>query len=261
MDDVPLLELAARQHGLITHTQARGLGWSAAALRRLIQSGSWIRMLPGVVRSVATPVSFRQTAMAAVLWASSGAVASHVTAARLWRLDGATDLDRRIDVTIPRRLDRRSDIVTVHRSTDLPRSDRDAIDGIAVTSATGTLVDLAGVVPVSVLELAAEDAFRRRLTSPLTHEDRTIRVDLAYPDRRLAIEFDSLRWHSGRTKLETDAERRNLLRAARWQLVTITASMLGTGGKVAVDPVRTAYADLADASWGQNARQAREISP
>ena len=45
----------------------------------------------------------------------------------------------------------------------------------------------------------------------ITHGGRTIHVDLAYPDRRLAIEFDSLRWHTGRARLDIDADRRNLL--------------------------------------------------
>jgi very-short-patch-repair endonuclease len=262
--------------------------------------------------------------MAAVLWAGPDALASHTTAAALWRLDGVTDTGGRIEVTLPRQRDRRSDVVTVHRTTELPVADRDTVQGIAVTTVTRTLVDLAGVVPMSVLELALEDGFRRRLTSPLrlehrleqlagsgrigsgllrallaerrsapgsisptgsaaevrlerllvrsglprpvrqhavTDEGRTIRVDLAYPDRRLAIEFDSLRWHTGRARLENDAERRNLLRSAGWQLVTVTASMLRDGGTKALDTVTAAYADLAATSWGEIARQARGFSP
>ena len=67
----------------------------------------------------------------------------------------------------------------------------------------------------------------------VSHGGRTIYVDFAYPDRRLAIEFDSLRWHSGRARLDNDAERRNLLQAAGWELVAVTFTM------VLDDPART----------------------
>ena len=46
------------------------------------------------------------------------------------------------------------------------------------------------------------------------------RVDLAYPDLRIAIEFDSERWHSGRRRREADLDRRN-----RSPAVTGTSSM------------------------------------
>jgi very-short-patch-repair endonuclease len=268
VDDASLLDLAARQHGVITDAQARSLGWSEHALRRRIRNGSWVRVLPGVVKS--------------------------------------------------------ADVIAVHRTTEMPAIDREIVHGIAVTSVTRTLIDLAGFLPLDLLELSIEDAFHRGLTSPLrleqrlerlagqgrtgsgrlrallterrsapgpvaatgsapevrlerslvrnglprpirqyriTHEGQTIRVDLAYPEQRLAIEFDSLRWHTGRTKIDSDAERRNLLRAAGWHLVTITATMLRDGGRNAVDTVATAYIDPAGASQGENVRQAHGISP
>src|SRR5690348_18179367 len=49
---------------------------SPDALWRRVRSGSWTRVLPGVLRSAAAPVTFSQTAMAAVLWAGRDAVAS-----------------------------------------------------------------------------------------------------------------------------------------------------------------------------------------
>jgi very-short-patch-repair endonuclease len=67
----------------------------------------------------------------------------------------------------------------------------------------------------------------------VTHARRTIYVDFAYPDARLAIEFDSLRWHTGRTKLDNDAERRNLLQAAGWNLFTVTATMFRSPTRLA----------------------------
>jgi very-short-patch-repair endonuclease len=78
---------------------------------------------------------------------------------------------------------------------------------------------------------------------PVTNGGRTIYVDLAYPELRLAIEFDSLRWHTGRTKLDNDAERRNLLRAANWDLLTVTHTMIRRRPSDTAALVAAAYSD------------------
>jgi len=244
--------------------------------------------------------------MAAVLWAGPDACVSHTTAGALWALDGV--VSRRTEITLPSSTDRRSSLVTVHWSA-FAHADRREVHGIPITSVTRTLIDLAGVVSARDLELALEDAFRRKLTSPkvvgrraaelggsgragcarlrllleargecaptgsaaevaferllrrgglpspvrqhpITHADRTIRVDFAYPDRRLAIEFDSLRWHSGRARLDNDAERRNLLRAARWELLTVTYTMVRERPARTLDVVRDAWSSLAPVHSG-----------
>lgn len=45
------------------------------------------------------------------------------------------------------------------------------------------------------------------------------RVDLAYPDDRLAIELDGFRWHAGRGPFRSDWLRRNRIEAAGWRLL------------------------------------------
>ena len=45
------------------------------------------------------------------------------------------------------------------------------------------------------------------------------RVDLAYPDHRLAIELDGFRWHAGRRPFRSDRLRRNRIEAAGWRLL------------------------------------------
>lgn len=45
------------------------------------------------------------------------------------------------------------------------------------------------------------------------------RVDLAYPDDRLAIELDGFRWHAGRGPFRSDRLRRNRIEAAGWRLL------------------------------------------
>ncbi len=45
------------------------------------------------------------------------------------------------------------------------------------------------------------------------------RVDLAYPEFRLAIELDGFRWHAGRRPFRSDRLRRNRIEAVGWRLL------------------------------------------
>ena len=50
------------------------------------------------------------------------------------------------------------------------------------------------------------------------------RVDLAYPERKVAIELDSVRWHLNRSSFEADPRRKNKLILAGWTVLTFTWS-------------------------------------
>src|SRR5262249_9693064 len=92
--------LAARQHALVTRRQAIAAGLTADAVARRVRAGLWVVAAPGVSRLAGAPRSWPQRALAAVLSAGPGAVASHRTAAHLWGLDGFA-APGRIDVTLP----------------------------------------------------------------------------------------------------------------------------------------------------------------
>ncbi|CAN5531626.1 DUF559 domain-containing protein [soil metagenome] len=47
----------------------------------------------------------------------------------------------------------------------------------------------------------------------------TVHLDFAYPDEKLAIEIDSVRWHSGVRAIRWDNERQNLLVALGWRVL------------------------------------------
>ncbi len=47
-------------------------------------------------------------------------------------------------------------------------------------------------------------------------------VDLAYPEHKVAIELDSIRWHLNRESFEKDPERRNRLTVAGWAVLNFT---------------------------------------
>jgi hypothetical protein len=52
------------------------------------------------------------------------------------------------------------------------------------------------------------------------------RLDLAYPEYRIAIEYDSDEWHHGVARRHRDIERRNRLRANGWTVVEVSAAQL-----------------------------------
>lgn len=60
----------------------------------------------------------------------------------------------------------------------------------------------------------AESQFPIELRSGLT-----IHIDFAYPNEKVAIEIDSVRWHSGVRAIHRDNERQNLLVALGWRVL------------------------------------------
>jgi very-short-patch-repair endonuclease len=56
------------------------------------------------------------------------------------------------------------------------------------------------------------------------------RVDLAYTEARLVIEYDSDAWHTGVTHRHRDADRRNRLRALGWTVIEVTPATLRDPG-------------------------------
>lgn len=49
-----------------------------------------------------------------------------------------------------------------------------------------------------------------------------VRIDLAYPEERLAIECDSLRFHTGRERMQRDVRKQNGLSAKGWRMLRVT---------------------------------------
>jgi very-short-patch-repair endonuclease len=58
------------------------------------------------------------------------------------------------------------------------------------------------------------------------------RVDLAYPEHRLAIELDSFRWHAGRRPFQSDRVRRNRIEPAGWHVFQATPEDAAQHGDV-----------------------------
>ena len=66
------------------------------------------------------------------------------------------------------------------------------------------------------------------------------RVDFAYPEDRVAIEYDSYEHHVGKAALLRDSTRRKALLAAGWTPLSATAADVRAGGARLAAAVRAA---------------------
>ena len=123
---------------MISRSEALDTGLSMRAIDRVLESGEWLRLLPGLYALRGSPATFMRRVGAAYKWAGPGALVSHSSSAKLLGLDGVDAFG--IEVSTPRRL--RSTKVIVHqRATSSIPSLR--IDGLRVASVAPTRLDLA----------------------------------------------------------------------------------------------------------------------
>jgi len=158
--DAVCARIAAARHGVITRAEAIEAGLSSQAIHRRTKSGLWTHPLPGIYVVGEGHSHWHQRLAALTEWCRG--VASHASAAVLLELDGF-QADS-LEVSTVRNRPAPWPHVNIHRVTILP-SDSATIAGIRTTSATRTLVDVAAGGDAERLELALEDALRRRLTS------------------------------------------------------------------------------------------------
>lgn len=149
------------QWGVITHEQALAAGMSASGIQRQLRSGAWGRAHPRTYLFREAPSSWEQGLMAGCLWAGPRAVACRRAAARLLGL-GVEHAP--IEVLLPERKKAPSGIC-LHVTDTLDACDVTRAQGIPVTTASRTLIDLGSVVAQPVVERALEAALRLGLTS------------------------------------------------------------------------------------------------
>ena len=163
------LEIAARQHALITIAQLRAAGVSDSAVSRRVKRGVMYREYCGVY-SLAQPLSRKAQLLAPVLAAGPGSFLNLYAAAEVHGL--LRRPAHRIDILAP---GPRALPVHVHTYRRLHPRDVTERDGIPVTSVPRLLVDMTGVSDVgeianliheaeflgSFSELATRDAMAR----------------------------------------------------------------------------------------------------
>jgi very-short-patch-repair endonuclease len=184
-----VLELAARQHGVIARRQLLAMGWTPRAIKHALGAGRLHPVRRGVY-AVGRPHLTRYGRwMAAVLACGPDAVLSHDSAAVLWGI--RTRESTTVELAVPRLVARSEPGCVVHRRVLAP-SDVTRRHGIPVTTPTCSLLDLARRLGPSELEAAVNQADK---------------LDLVDPER-LRAALDTLKGRPGVRPLRTLLDRR-----------------------------------------------------
>jgi predicted transcriptional regulator of viral defense system len=168
-DRIRLFDIAAQQNGYFTSEQAAESGFSRALLAHHAKSGTFIRVRRGLYRFREYPPSPREHVLAA--WLAVGkanAVVSHESALELLGLSDV--VPDAVHLTVPRSKRNLPSIagVKIHTtSRPIGKNDKTTRDGIAVTSASRTILDAAesGVSPEQIEDAVAQ-AVERGLVMP-----------------------------------------------------------------------------------------------
>lgn len=298
--DRRITTIAHDQHCVFTMAQALDAGLTLEQGRRRVESGAWIRLANGAFALAGAVVTTRSRVHAATL-VIPGSVASHESAGELRDYP----LVRRglVVVSRPDVRPNRTELGRIRRLCDFRPSDHTVIDGIPVTSAVRTSVDLAAVMradrytsmidkllvrkefsaddlaayavrwcrrgrkgsrllwdtvdargegyvaPESELEAAGLALLEaggfappvRQLALPW-REDLPGRVDCAYVDERVLIEWDSRKHHREEQQFETDRHRDAEAIAHGWLPLRVTWKMIHREQEWVCDKVRETLA-------------------
>jgi predicted transcriptional regulator of viral defense system len=158
--DAAIAELAGRQHGVVSRAQLTRLGIGRRAIERRIQARRLHALHRGVYAVGHLALTREGRWLAAVLASGRGAALSHRSAAALWGIRVAASAF--VEVTVPVARRGRGGIRVHH--TVLPADELTSRDGIPVTTAARTLVDLAAVLTPTRLERAIARAELLRLS-------------------------------------------------------------------------------------------------
>jgi very-short-patch-repair endonuclease len=197
--------------------------------------------------------------MAAVLACGEGAVLSHWSAARLWRmLPASGQAGRPIDVALPSQSGRKPRTgIRVHRCASLTAGMATRRREIPVTNPARTIADLRPIASPAEMRNVIRQAEARGLRTGLEPRRKKTRseledlflalchnhrlptpevnvkvaereVDFVWPDLRFAVETDSYGFHRGQYAFEDDHDRDLALRLAGLDVARITYRQLTT---------------------------------
>jgi hypothetical protein len=158
--------LARAQHGVLTHADLLGLGFTAKGVKHRVASGRLHPVSIGVYAVGRPELSPRGRWMAAVLVCGDGAMLSHRSAAQLWGI--GFEERGRIDVTVRRKAEIRRKGIKVRARPALGASSFVVRFGIPVTHPIQTLIDVATELKPLRLERAVNEADKLDLVDPET---------------------------------------------------------------------------------------------
>lgn len=139
-----------RQAGVISRAQASDAGLSDRQVQRLVHSGQWTRLLPGIYLSAESSLSWHAWAHAALLAAGPGAALVGETAAALRDLLPKT-LPITVAIPAERRCRWRLNNVKVVR-LDVADGECVNVDGLRTTTRLRTAVDVAHMLPIAIAQ-------------------------------------------------------------------------------------------------------------
>jgi len=201
-DIADLFQVASGQQGYITSRQARECGVSNELVTHHVGTGRFIRIYRGIYRFRDYPSSPREHVAAA--WLAVGkdhAVVSHESALDL--LDLTDVIPYGIHITVPRgrRYARKIPGVILHTAAGTPTAqDIQTIEGVKMTSATRTIVDVAeaGLSEEHVERAVAESLQAgmtsvRRLRDTAANRSRRVRLVI---ERAIAVATSEASLHA-----------------------------------------------------------------
>jgi predicted transcriptional regulator of viral defense system len=214
--DRAIAALAARQHGVVARAQLRALGLSESAIARRAQAGRLHRVHTSVYTVGHPLLTTHGRWLAAVLACGPQAALSHASSGALWEIRRSDAVI--VDVTVPRTGSRRRPGLRIHRPRVLRPDEVTTKDGIPVTTAARTLLDLAATLKERELHRALDQAEIRELT-----EYRALdAIARAHPGHRGAVNLArALTEHyAGTTLTRSELEERFLALCAAYGLPT-----------------------------------------
>jgi very-short-patch-repair endonuclease len=162
--DRVMLDLAAKQHGVVSSHQLLHAGVSSSALQRRQRAGLVRRLHHGVYHIGAVEAPHARE-MAAVLACRGDALISLCSAGVLWEITPRSSTADPVDVITPHSDHSRRPGIRARRIRTLRPDEATKRHRIPVTTVARTLLDLAGVLGDRELERAAAEAYARRLTT------------------------------------------------------------------------------------------------
>lgn len=128
-----------------------------------VDSGTWIALHRSVFCIAGSKPSWKRSMLAGVLAFGDDVFASHESAAALHSLPGFPPGS--IHITVPRGRRRKARGIVAHQAELVPTFDRAIVDAIPVTSTARTLIDIAMLSGIDVVEEATDYAINRGLVS------------------------------------------------------------------------------------------------
>lgn len=155
-----LAELARRQRQVFSREQVSAVGLGRKVISRRLDSGAWRTIGPRTFAFAGAELDWRGRLQAGLFDLGEGASVAAESAAALYGLDSYRDGP--LVFLVPRERRERTTVGEVISTTAI---DRRVVDGLPITSAALTVVQLAGRVGVELLGDAFDSACRKGLAS------------------------------------------------------------------------------------------------